>query len=139
MATIYKETRLDVPVDELWAALSDVRNVDRLLSYVTNVELDDNVRSCALDGGGVLKELIISNDDERRRLAYSVVEEPFGFDHHSASWVAKADGDGSVFVWETDVLPDSVVGELEPLIDKTIDDIRSAIGTATVVTEGSVR
>ena len=127
MATIYKETPIDVSVDKLWEALSDVGHVDRLLSYLEDVDMDGAYRSCSMEGGGRLREFIISVDSERRRVAYSVVEEPFGFEHHSASWRAVDDGGQTVFVWETDVMPDTVVEALEPLIDQSIDDIRTAV------------
>ena len=127
MATIYKETPIDAPVERLWEALSDVGNVDRLFSYLEGTEMDGPYRSCRMSGGGRLRELIISVDPDRRRVAYSVVEEPFGFEHHSASWRAVSDGAQTLFVWETDVMPDAVVEALEPLIDQSIDDIRDAV------------
>lgn len=130
MATIYKEVEIDRPVAELWKALSDVAHVDRLLSYLDGVEMDGNYRSCALDNGAQLREVIISNDDSHQRMAYSVIEEPFGFEHHSASWQAFAEGERSRFVWITDVLPDAVVEALEPLIDQSINDIRNAVETS---------
>ena len=92
--------------------------------------MDGNYRLCSLDNGARLREVIISNDDARRRMAYSVIEEPFGFEHHSASWNAVADGEQSTFIWITDVLPDSVVEALEPLIDQSIADIRTAVESA---------
>jgi len=127
VATIYKEQTINVSVDKLWDALSDVGNVDRLLSYLVATEIDGSHRSCNMADGSQLRELIISVDPDRRRVAYSVVEEPFGFEHHSASWRALADGDQSRFVWETDVMPDRIVAVLEPLIDQSIVDIVSAV------------
>jgi polyketide cyclase/dehydrase/lipid transport protein len=127
VATIFKEARVDVPVEQLWSALSDLGNVDRLLSYLQSAEMDGEFRSCSMGDGADLRELIVSVDPERRRIAYSVVEAPFEFEHHNASWRAVADGDQSVFVWETDVKPDSVVAALEPLIDQSIADIQAAV------------
>lgn len=127
MATIHKEVTIERPAGAVWAALSDVAHVDRLLSYIESVEMDGNVRSCSFGNGAQLREVIVSSDDTRRRLAYTIVEEPFGFEHHSASWQAVADGNRSRFVWTTDVLPDSVVEALEPLIDQSIADIRNAL------------
>lgn len=127
MATIYKEAPINVTVDQLWEALSDVGNIHNLLSYLEGTEMDGDYRSCSMEGGASMRELIISVDSDRRRLAYSVVEEPFGFEHHSASFRAVPDGGKTLFVWETDVKPDSVVEALEPLIDQSITDIRAAV------------
>ena len=130
IATIYREAEIDVSVDKLWEALSDVANVDKLLSYLESAEIDGDFRTCAMDGGGELRELIVSIDQERRRVAYSIVEGPFGFEHHSSSWRAVADGDKAVFIWETDVMPHSIAEVLEPVIDQSINDIRDAIESA---------
>ena len=130
MATIYKEAKVNASVDQLWKAISDVGNIDKLLGFLESAEMDGNVRTCAIEGGGVLSELIISIDEERRRVAYTITESPFGFEHHSASMRAVADGETSVFIWETDVMPDAMLEALEPVLDGGINDIRNAVEAA---------
>ena len=130
MATIYRETEINVSVGKLWEAISDVDNVDKLLSYLESAEMDGDFRTYAMDCGGQLRELIVTIDQESRRVAYFIVEGPFGFEHHSSSWRAIADGAKDTFIWETDVMSDSIIEILEPVIDQSIDDIRTAIESA---------
>ena len=89
--------------------------------------MDGSVRTSVMEGGGVLRELMVSIDQERRRVAYTITESPFGFEHHSSSMRAVADGDTSLFIWETDFMPDALLEALEPVFSGGINDIRNAV------------
>ena len=59
--------------------------------------------------GAVAGEQLVGIDDEKRRLAYIVVESAFDCaDHNAAAEVVAADDGESRFVWITDVLPDDI-------------------------------
>jgi hypothetical protein len=45
--------------------------------------VNGDCRTCSLGDQGNLDELIVSVGDERRRIAYSIRESPFGFEHHN--------------------------------------------------------
>lgn len=70
--------------------------------------LEGDERTLTLVDGGVVRELIIAVDDERRRLAYAVTETRLPLDRHHASFQVFAEGEGSRLVWITDALPTSV-------------------------------
>ncbi|MCK9923816.1 SRPBCC family protein [Frankia sp. AgPm24] len=101
----------------MWDALRDVGAVHRRLlpGRVLNVSLDGDVRTLTMPDGHLVRELIVTVDDEERRLVYAVIEgarPPLR--HHHASFQVLPDSDGhSRLRWITDLLPDS----LAPLIE----------------------
>ncbi|MEO6712802.1 MAG: SRPBCC family protein [Mycobacteriales bacterium] len=125
MATIVREFRLDRPVDVVWKDFADVGRINKLIDYLGEVTLDGNVRSCSIGDSGELEELIVSVDQERKRIAYAITRSPFNFQFHSASMQIVPDGDVACCVWTTDVLPDSLVGAVTEPIDAAVDSIKS--------------
>jgi hypothetical protein len=62
--------------------------------------------------GHIVRELIVAIDDDKQRLAYSVIEgaRP-ALEHHHASFEVVPEGEKqSRLVWTTDILPDSLAG-----------------------------
>lgn len=121
MATIRHEIRIEVAPELVWAALRDVGAVhERLLpEYVLDTQIDGDVRYLTLPGGAVIREFIVSVDDEARRLAYSAVE---GFrlpvTHHHASFQVLAEYGVSRLVWITDVLPHDVAEQVRARVER---------------------
>lgn len=123
MPTLYRETRLEAPADEVWRALEDVGAINQLIDFLGEVTLDGDVRTCDLGEHGRLEELMVSVDSKFRRVAYSVKESPFGFTHHHGSMQALPDGGATRFVWWTDFQP----AEVEEPLAGAIDDALAAI------------
>jgi carbon monoxide dehydrogenase subunit G len=121
--TVYREARINAPVDDVWSALEDVGAIDRLIDFVGDVTMEGDERRCALGDQGELRELIVAVDPDLRRVAYSIRESPFGFHHHSASMQAIPDGDGTRFVWWTDFQPAEVEGALAEAVDGALASI----------------
>ncbi|MFJ7911267.1 SRPBCC family protein [Kitasatospora sp. NPDC096204] len=104
-----QDIAIEADADEVWDAVRDVGAVHRRLipGYVLDTRVDGDVRHLTMPGGAVIRELIVSIDDDLRRLAYSAVE---GFKipltHHHASFQVLPEGLGRCrLVWTTDVLP----------------------------------
>lgn len=118
MASIHKEIALTAPVEEVWAALRDVAAPHRLFAGVlVDSRLDGDTRIVTFADGSVVRERIVSVDEERRRVAYTVLREELV--HHSASMQVFADGrDGSRFVWVSDFLPDAFGATIRPLVEQ---------------------
>lgn len=119
-ATIRTEIYVDVPPEVAWAAIRDVGAVHtrQARGFVVDTVLQDDVRTVTFVKGinpPVVKERIISIDDETRRLAYGAIETRAAF--HSASLQVLAEGSGSRLVWISDILPaafkDLVRGNME--------------------------
>ncbi|MFE5582406.1 SRPBCC family protein [Kitasatospora sp. NPDC056531] len=109
MATIAEDVVIEADADEVWDAVRDVGAVHKRLipGYVLDTRIDGDVRYLTMPGGAVIRELIVSIDDDLRRLAYSAVE---GFKiplthHHASFHVAPEGADRCRLIWTTDVLP----------------------------------
>jgi hypothetical protein len=72
-ATMRVEIRIAAPVDEVWAAVRDVGAVHTRLApgFVVDDRLEEGVRTITFASGLVVKEIIVSIDDENHRLGYS--------------------------------------------------------------------
>ena len=119
MATIHSEFVVDAPVDRVWSAIKDVGAIHTRLArdFVTKVALDGDVRTVTFANGFVVKERIVTIDDERRRVAYAAVGGLTS--HHNASMQAVDAGGGRTrFVWITDLLPDDIQGQIQQLVEQ---------------------
>lgn len=131
MASISKDIRLRMTPAEVWDALRDYGAVHERVApgFVTDSRLDGTDRLVTFVTGGEARERLVTVDDERRRLVYTVVDGPLPLTHHQAS-VEVLDQDdestGCRLVWTTDVLPDTVA----PLIDGLMEQGASAIARA---------
>src|SRR6059058_4610539 len=99
MASTYQEVLIETRADDLWSALRDVGNVHQLFRGVlTDARVEGDTRVVTFADGQVVRERIVTIDDERRRVAYAAMRD--GLTHHSASMQVIADGVGrSRFVW----------------------------------------
>jgi hypothetical protein len=114
MASIYKDISLDARPEDVWAAVRDYGAVHQRVApgFVTDCRLDGDSRIVTFANGNIARELLVTTDEERRRLVYAVVSERVK--QHSASIQIFADGDNrSRMVWIADVLPN----EIGPYID----------------------
>ncbi len=83
---------------------------------LTDVTLDGDVRVVTFANGNVVRERIVTVDDERMRIAYHVVGGRF--EHHHASMQIVPDGETRCrFVWISDFVPDAPRIFVEPLVD----------------------
>ncbi len=126
MASIYREFDVDAPVEKVWAAIADVGAPNKLITFLGEVTLEGDRRSCQRGDMGKLEELIVSVDDENRRVVYSIRESPFNFTHHNASMQALPNGNGGTrIVWVTDVKPDEAAAP--ELVDAAVESIKEAL------------
>ena len=119
MATIRRTIPIDRPAAGVWGAVADAGAVhDRLArGFVTATELDGDVRTVTFEGGVVARELIVSVDPDRRRLAYSVIESPLGLRHHHATFEVVDEGERCSLEWVVDLSPDTAAPAVEAMVD----------------------
>jgi hypothetical protein len=130
MATIIRQTMIDVAPPEAWAALRDFGGVHQRLAvgFVTDCTLEaPDVRTVSFINGSVVKERLVGVDEHARRLAYSVIESELEPAHHNAAAQVIEDPDGTRFVWTTDVLPDDLGPTIADLMDAGIAAIRRTL------------
>lgn len=130
MTTIRKDIPLKTPAAQVWDVIRDVGAIHTRLApgFVVDTRMEEGAR--APDGTGsrpfarvvtfanghVARELIVTVDEESKRLVYSVVGG--SATHHNSSFqvIPTANGQTSL-VWITDVLPDNVATPLSAMID----------------------
>lgn len=120
MASLYRDTVLDSDAVRAWATLRDSRNIARVFAGVlADVQVDGDLRSVTFANGNVIQERIVTVDDARMRVAYTVCGP--NFEHYAASMQIVADAlepDARCrFVWVIDFLPDERRALVEPLMD----------------------
>jgi hypothetical protein len=110
MATLRKEIHIEARAEAIWDAARDVGALHTRLvpGFVVDTQLDGNVRTVTFGNGMVVREPIISVDDERRRLAWTAIGGRTT--HYNAVLEVFADGSGARVVWTTDLLPDEMAG-----------------------------
>ncbi|HVV42818.1 MAG TPA: SRPBCC family protein [Nitrobacter sp.] len=123
MTSIYKNIALDSPAEIVWDTLRDFGAVHRRVApgFVLDAKLDGDARIVTFANGSMVRELLVTCDDARRRLVYAVESERVR--QHSASVQIVPDGERSRMIWTTDVLPD----EIGPYIDSQMEAGAAAI------------
>jgi len=135
MASIVRDVVVEAGAAECWDAVRDFAALHERLApgFITDVQMvSPREREITFFSGAVAKEYLVGIDDDRRRLAYTVVESPMGSTHHNASVEVHPDGDARCrFVWITDVLPDELAERTGALMDRGIAVIKETLETAT--------
>jgi hypothetical protein len=107
MATIRSELKTRASASDVWSAIRDIGALHtRLLpGFVTDTKLEPGARIVTFINGMVLREPIVTLDDEARRLVWTA--EGGRTSHYNAALLVSelANGVTSV-VWTADFLPD---------------------------------
>ncbi|WP_321815228.1 MULTISPECIES: SRPBCC family protein [unclassified Paraburkholderia] len=118
MASLYRDVPLSIDAASAWATLRDSRNIAQVFAGVlVDVKVEGDRRSVTFANGNVVQEHIVTVDDARMRVAYTVCGP--NFEQHAASMqiVANEAGGGCRLVWICDFLPDERRAAIEPLMD----------------------
>lgn len=135
MASIVREVTVDAGAAACWDAVRDFAALHQRLApgFVTDVRMvSPREREITFFSGAVAREDLVGIDDDRRRLAYTVVESPMGSTHHNASVEVHPDGEARCrFVWVTDVLPDELADRTGELMERGIAVMKETLEAAT--------
>jgi hypothetical protein len=115
LASIIKQVETATPVEMVWSAIRDLGALHTRLvpGFVTDTVLDGDARIVTFANGMVIREPIITVDDEHRRVVWSAEGGPH--DHYNAAAQAIEQPDGTTLVtWTADFKPD----ELAPAMDE---------------------
>jgi carbon monoxide dehydrogenase subunit G len=128
MTTIYKEIAIDNSPEEVWDAVRDVGALHTRLvpGFVKDTRMEGDVRVVTFANGMVVREPILSIDDARRRLAWTA--EGAKTTHYNAVVEVQAHGDGTRFVWTTDLLPSDQAPMVAAMQDHALAAIARALG-----------
>ena len=118
MASVRREIITKARIDDVWSAIRDVGALHTRLvpGFVVDTKLEDAVRIVTFGNGMVVREPIVTVDDQEKRLVWSA--EGGITKHYNASVQVSGNDDGSSkVVWIADFLPDSVATAISSAID----------------------
>lgn len=129
MASVHRAILIEAGPQHVWSAVRAVGQEHRLFAgVVVDSHRDGDHRVVTFASGAVVRELIVTVDDDRRRLVYAVVESPFDAVHHQASLQVAPVGDGRTrLVWITDVVPDELAAPIGAVMDLGVDALRRTL------------
>jgi len=128
MATVHKEVEIARSGSDVWDAIRDVGAIHKRLvpGFVVDCKLSGDSRLVTFANGMVIRELIVSVDDERCRHAWSARGEPLT--HHNASIEVFADGDSKCrVVWIADLLPDEAASTVGGMMSQGLEAMRRTL------------
>ena len=129
MATIIKEAIINARPEAVWAAVRDVGGIHKNLcpGFVTDTQMDGEDRIVTFGNGLVVRERIISLDDERRRLAWNAVSERLSH-HNGVMQVFDAERqDCTRIVWTADLLPHEIAPTIEAMMDAGVAAMKATL------------
>jgi len=128
MASVHRQIAIARSADAVWDALADVGALHTRLvrGFVTDCRLEPGARVVTFANGMVARELIVSVDPERRRVAWSVIGGRLS--HHNASAQAIAESEGACrVVWIADFLPDEHAAAIAAMIDQGLAAMKATL------------
>ena len=128
MATI--RTSLDTAgsPEDVWTVIRDIGAVHTRLApgFVTDTRLEADARIVTFINGMVIREPIVTIDDEARRLVWTA--EGGWTTHYNASLqVSARAGGGTTVVWVADFLPDGVKPQLSRALEAGTRAMKQAL------------
>lgn len=131
MASIRREISIDVPAEQVWAALRDVGALHTRLvvGFVTDCHLDGDARVVTFANGMVAREVIVDVSDSDRRVAWSAAGGRLA--HHNASTQVFAEGaHRSRIVWIADLLPNELAPGIAAMIEQGMAAMKKTLESA---------
>jgi carbon monoxide dehydrogenase subunit G len=132
MATIRREIPIAAPPAKVWDAVQDFGAVHTRLApgFVVDTKLEDGpARVVTFANGLVARELIVTVEEDARRLAYAIVGG--APTHHNASFQVCPDGaGGTTLIWLADLLPDRIAPQIAAMMDQGAQAMQAAMRAA---------
>jgi carbon monoxide dehydrogenase subunit G len=121
MATLHNSIFIEAAPQRIWDAARDLGALHTRLvpGFVVDTKLEgDAARIVTFGNGMVVREPIISVDDERRRLAWSA--EGAQTTHYNAVLQIAPEANGTRVQWTTDLLPHEMAKPIQGLQEQAL-------------------
>jgi len=128
MGTIQKEIGITRDGSVVWDAIRDVGEIHRRLvpGFVVDCKLEGDSRIITFANGMVVREVIVTVDDETCRHAWSARGEPFT--HHNASIQVFTEGVGKCrVVWIADLLPNELTDTVDKMMSRGLEVMKRTL------------
>jgi hypothetical protein len=118
MASLRKEIVTKAPADRVWSAIRDIGALHTRLvpGFVTDTKLEGDVRIVTFGNGMVVREPIVTIDEQAMRLVWSA-EGGVTTHYNASAQVFRIDDDSTRVVWIADFLPDTASGQIATAMD----------------------
>lgn len=129
MPTIHHEIDVDAEPALVWDAVRDVGALHTRLvpGFVTATEMleetDVPTRRVTFATGTVLDEVIVTVDDEQRRLVWSIQ----GVQHHNGALRVSSRPGGARVTWTADVLPAALAERFSPFMARGLAVMKATL------------
>ncbi|RZJ11851.1 MAG: SRPBCC family protein [Rubrivivax sp.] len=127
MASIHRDISIGAPAAALWDAMRDPAALHTRLvpGFISHCEMEGpGARKIRLVNGIETRELIVTIDDERRRIVWSVRSERLT--HHNASTqVFDEDGGGCRVTWIADLQPDAMAPAITAMVEAALQAMKA--------------
>jgi carbon monoxide dehydrogenase subunit G len=127
MASIRKEIVTAAQPATVWDAIRDVGALHTRLvpGFVVDTRVEPGARVVTFGNGMVVKEPIVTVDDEGRRLVWTA--EGSAFRHYNASVQVFSEAPGSRVVWIADFLPHEAASVVGPMMEQGMAAMKQAL------------
>ncbi len=128
MASVRKVISTKAPLDDVWAAIRDIGALHTRLvpGFVVDTRLEPGARIVTFGNGMVVRENIVTIDDNDRRVVWSAVGGSFTHHNGSAQAFANAKG-GTTVVWIADFLPDEAAGPVAAMTEQGMSTMKQTL------------
>jgi carbon monoxide dehydrogenase subunit G len=128
MATIKKVISTAAPADAAWSALRDIGQLHTRLvpGFVTDTKLEPGARIVTFANGMVVREIIVTVDEDQRRVVWSAVGG--SLTHHNGSAQVSSNASGATtIVWIADFLPDNAAATMDAMMDQGLTVMKNTL------------
>lgn len=133
MATINNEIEIDRSKEFVWDAIRDVGAIHKRLvpGFVLDCKLEDDWRTVTFANGMVVRELIVSVNDDTCRHSWSARSDHLT--HHNASVQVFPDGPEKCrVVWIADLMPNEVAETIAEMIQQALNTMKQTLENTPV-------
>ena len=119
MASIREEISTSAERSDVWSALRDIGALHTRLvpGFVVDTQLELGARIVTFANGMVVREQIVTIDEDEHRVVWSAVGETLTHHNASAQALANAKG-GTTVVWIADLLPDEAAPTIASMMQR---------------------
>lgn len=134
MAFIRVEFDVEADCAQVWQVIGDweAGPVRMAPGFVMTSEATGDIRVVTFADGVVARERLVSRDDHRCRVAYSLMGAAGPVHDNAVMEVIAAGPRCCRFLWSRDVLPDAAAGRLRAVMEEAAPIIKSALESSTV-------
>jgi hypothetical protein len=121
MASIRKEISLSSSSSRVWDAIRDFQAVHTRVApgFLVGNKPEDGARVLTFADGAVFRELLVSCDEQRRRLVYAIAQPPFTA-YSAAVEVFDARAEESRLIWTVDFLPNELADRIDAKMEAAL-------------------